>query len=262
MLDTVTYRNEDVLKMVSAFSSVHVDAEKDTLTAQKYAVAGYPTIILAHPDGTEIDRIYGYAEPVEFMKTINDYLAGKNTLDDYLTRAGSAPTMELYYLIADKYVARKKFDEAGDYLGRIISGDPENKQGYSDSAMYSMGEMKSRAKEYEAAMKIFSEFSDVFPNSDMADDAYFAIAKTLRRQDKFDEAIAEFQKFPTVFPESDMLEDAEIYVAFCNAKKGDNDTALKLYRKFIVDHPESSEIGWVNEQIDKIVNPPEEEKEG
>lgn len=258
----MTYRNEDVIKMVAGFSSVHVDAEKDSLTAQKYGVAGYPTIVLARADGTEIDRIYGYADPEEFMKIINEYLAGKNTLDDYLTRSQAAPTMELYYLIANKYVARKKFDEAGDYLGRIISGDPRNTEGYSDSAMFSLGDMKSRAKEYEAAMKIFSEFGSVFPESDMADDAYFALAKTLRRQDKFDEAIAEFKKFPTVFPESDMLEDAEIYVAFCNVKKGDNETALNLYKKFLTDHPESSEIGWINEQIDKIVNPPTEEKEG
>ncbi len=262
MLDTVTYRNEDVLKMVAGFSSVHVDAEKDTLTAQKYGVAGFPTVVLTRPDGTEIDRIYGYAEPVEFMKIINEYLAGKNTLDDYLTRSKATPTMELYYLIADKYVGRKKFDEAGDYLGRIISGDPQNKIGYSDSAMFSLGDMKSRAKEYEVAMKIFSEFGSAFPESDMADDAYFALARTLRRQDKFDEAIAEFKKFPTVFPESDMIEDAEIYVAYCNVKKGDNVVALKLYKKFLTDHPESSEVGWINEQIDKIVNPPKEETEG
>lgn len=262
MLDTVTYRNEDVLKMVSAFSSVHVNAEEDTLTAQKYGVAGYPTIVLARADGTEIDRIYGYADAEEFMKIMNDYLAGKNTLDDYLNRAGSAPTMELYYLIANKYVSRKKFDEAEGYLDKIVAGDPENKDGYSDSALYSLGDMKSRAKEYEVAIKIFSDFATTFPQSDMADDAFLARARTLRRQEKFDDAIAEFKKFPTVFPESDMLEDAEIYVAFCNVKKGDSDTALKLYKKFLADHPESSEVTWVNEQIEKIVNPPEEEKEG
>jgi len=254
----VTYRNDEVIALTANLVNVKVNAEVDTLHRREYGIAGFPTIVLARPDGSEIDRIYGYADGPEFVKIVNDYLADRNTLGDYLRRAESEPTMALYAQIAEKYTGRSKFEDAEKWYRKILQEDPNNNNGYSDSALFWMGQMKTRAKQYAAAEEVFAKFPQTYPESDLADDAAFEMAKTKRYTEKYDDAIAGFQKFLTDYPESDLIEDAEIYIAFCNDKKGDKDNALILYKKFLEDHPSSSDSNWVKKQIDKIVNPPEE----
>ena len=258
MLDTVTYRDENVIKLVIGMVSVKIDGKADTALASKFGIAGYPTVILANPDGTEIDRVYGYEPPDAFMQTINDYLADKNTLADYLRRADTAATMQLYNIIADKYTGRKMFTEAETYYRKILQNDPTNKQGYSDTALYNMGDMKVRAKQYAAAEEIYDRLRQTYPQSELFDDALFAKAYAMRRAEKFDDAIAGFKEFINQHPESELVPDAEIYVAICTNLKGAKDEAVTLYRAFLEKYPQSSDTTWVREQIEDIVNPPQE----
>ncbi len=259
----MTYRNDEVIALTQNLINVQVNAEKDTLLRKEYGIAGFPTVVLTKPDGAEIDRIYGYADPETFVTTINDYLNDRNTLADYLRRAQTEPTMQLYSMIADKYTGRSDFDKAEEYYKKIITDDPENVQGYSDSALLSLADMEVRAKEYDKAIADFESFKTKFPNSPLAEDALLGKAKALRRAERFDDAIAAFKNFISTYPESDQVETAEIYVAFCNDLKGNKDQALELYQKFLTDHPDSRDTAWVKKQIDKIKNPPpEDEGEG
>jgi outer membrane protein assembly factor BamD (BamD/ComL family) len=257
----VTYRNDEVITLTQNIVNVKVNVEKDTLLRREYGVAGFPTIVLTKPDGSEIDRIYGYADPKEFLTTIDDYLHDHNTLDDYLRRAEAEPTMKLYSMIAEKYTGRSDFDDAEEYYQKIITRDPNNAQGYSDSALLSMGQMQVRAKQYDKAIATFDSFKMRFPDSPLAEDAMLEKAKGLRRAERFDDAIAAFKQFIAAYPESDQVETAEIYVAFCNDLKGNKDQALELYKKFLTDHPDSKDTTWVKKQIDKIENPPPSEGE-
>lgn len=258
----MTYRNDNVIALTEDLINVKVNAEEDTLLRRHYGVAGFPTVVLTKPDGSEIDRIYGYAEPKEFVTTINDYLHDRNTLADYLRRAKTEPTMQLYTKIADKYTGRSDFDQAKEYYQKIIAEDPDNSQGYSDSALLSMADMQVRAKRYDSAIATYDSFKDKFPNSDLADDAMIGKAKALRRAERFDDAIAAFKDFLTTYPQSDQAEEAEIYIAFCNDLKGDKDQALALYKKFLTEHPDSRDTAWVKRQIDKIENPPPKDTTG
>lgn len=256
----MTYRNDNVIALTDDLINVKVNAEQDTLMRRQYGVAGFPTVVLTKPDGAEIDRIYGYADPKEFVTTINDYLHDRNTLSDYLSRAETEPTMQLYSMIADKYTGRSNFDKAEEYYQKIITEDPDNSQGYSDSALLSMGDMLVRAKQYDKAIATFGSFGAKFPNSDLADDAMIERAKAFRRAERFDDAIAAFKDFLQTYPESDQAEEAEIYIAFCNDLKGNKDQALELYHKFLTNHPDSRDTAWVKKQIDKIENPPPKDK--
>ena len=247
--------------MANEMVFVRINAEKDTVTSRQYGVAGFPTIILAKSDGSEIDRIYGYAEGAEFVKTIRDYMADRNTLGDYLRRADTAATPQTFYLIAEKYVGRKKFAEAEGYYQKILQADPENKKGYSDSAFYSLADMKSRDKKYAEAEQLYGQLRAKFSQSPLAEDALFGIAATKRRAEQYDDAIAGFRKFLETYPESKQKEDAEIYIALCYEKKGDTTEAVRLYQKFLTDHPQASDGPWVKNQITKITSPPEK-KEG
>jgi len=239
--------------------SVKVNAEVDTLLRREYGVAGFPTIVLAKSDGAEIDRIFGYADPPTFVKTINDYLADRNTLGDYLRRADTAATMQLYSMIADKYTGRSNFAEAEKFYQKILDEDPTNAQGYSDTALYNLADMKTRAKAYAEAEAIYASFPARFPNSGLVKDAAFDIGHTRRRAEKYDDAVTAYKDFIKVYPGTEEAETAEIYIAMCYEKKGDTAQAVELYRKFLVDHPKSEDTAYVKKQIDKIMNPPKKE---
>jgi outer membrane protein assembly factor BamD (BamD/ComL family) len=256
----VTYRDEAVIALMEDIVKVRIDADVDTTLRREYGVAGFPTVVLANADGSEIDRIYGYAGPEDFVEIITDYLNDKNTLADYLRQAEAEPTMALYTKIAEKYTGRSKFNDAEQYYLKILDEDPDNEQGYSDSALFSMGQMKSRAKEYSSAEEIFTRFRRTYPESGLADDAYYETAKTYRYAEDYDKAIETFKSFTEVYPESDLAETANIYIAYCHDLKGEKDQALSLYEKFLTDFPNSSDTNWVKKQIDKIKNPPPEEE--
>ncbi len=261
MLDTVTYRQDEVVALADEIIFVKINAEQDSALADQYSVAGYPTIILTKPDGTEIDRVYGYVETPVFVETIRDYQAGRNTLDDYLQRADTAASHQLYSMIAEKYMGRKKYTEAEGFYRKILQEDPNNEGGYADSALFSIGNLKSRDKKYGAAEEIFERFLNTYPESPLLDDAAFEIAVARRRAEKYDDAIAGFKDFLEKYPESELANDAEIYIAYTHNLKGDQETALTLYKKFLMDHPDSPDTTWVQGQINKIENPPQETKE-
>jgi TolA-binding protein len=220
----VAYRNDSVIAVIGDMVNVKLNAEVDTLTARKYGIAGYPTIVLCNADGTEIDRIYGYLEPPEFAQTIRDYLVGKNTLADYLARAAKEPSVAMDYIIADKYVGRSKFADAEACYRKIIAGDPDNKQGHTDSSYYALGDLKRRAKDYTGAIAAFKDYIARYP--------------------KLDGAI-----------------DAELDIASCYNRMGSKDEALKVYQQYLVNHPQSSDTTYVKKQIDKILNPPPKKEE-
>jgi tetratricopeptide (TPR) repeat protein len=256
----VTYRNDSVAALANEIVFVKVNAEKDTATSHKYGVAGFPTVVMTKPDGSEIDRIYGYAGPKEFLNIIRDYQAGRNTLPSYLLQAETAPTPALYYLIADKYIGRKKFVEGETYLNKIMAMDPKNEKGYSDSALSALADMKTRAKEYDAAKEAYKKLMEMYPQSGLVDDALFGVAAVNRRAEKYDEAIAGFKLFMSVHPQSELVPDAAAYIAICTEKKGDTTAALQLYERYLIDFPKSEDTTWVKSQIQRIKNPPADQK--
>jgi len=217
-LDTVTYVDSSVIAMSKDLVFAKINAEKDTVTAQLYKVRGYPTIVLANADGSEIDRIGGYLPPAEFKETLENYLKGINTLDYFLKKADSSPGTELFYRIGDKYSDRGLYPEAESYYARVIAADPDNKELRTDSAMMS-------------------------------------IADIMRRDKKYDESLAEFKKIMEKFPGTGTAADAELWTAVIHREKGDTSMAIKAFEGFIKNYPQSPDTEYAKQQIEKLKNP-------
>jgi thiol:disulfide interchange protein len=82
-LDARTYSDKAVADYVNArMIAIKIDAEKGEGIdiAKKYGVNGYPTILLVHASGEEIDRILGFVPAEPFLITIRDYVNCVNTL--------------------------------------------------------------------------------------------------------------------------------------------------------------------------------------
>jgi tetratricopeptide (TPR) repeat protein len=222
-MDSATFTAPTVVGFAKDFVFTRFNGKEDTLLKKQLKVSGYPTTVLFKPDGKEIDRLLGYFPPDSFMIEINNYLAGINTLDDYLQRLNKAPDdPSVHYTIGEKYSARCDYDQARTYYTRVIELDQDNKE-------------------------------------DLADDATYQLAYLARKANDWYKAIDGFRMVIDDYPDSELREDAEIYIPWLYAQAGDSTRAVKYYRKFLKKFPESEEVEWVKEQIEKIEHPEAEE---
>ena len=226
-LDTVTFVDSAVIALFDSIVLVKIDAEVDSVDAEKYAIQGYPTSVLMSNDGVEIDRIGGYLPPAEFIETIADYRNGIGTLDYYLALADTLKDNKTQYAIAEKYADRGKFTEAVEYYNKVIEADPDNKDSLTDQSMMSLGSILLREKKYE-------------------------------------ESVAQFGKVMEKFKDLESAADAEIWTAIVYRKMGDTTKAIEWFEGFIKHYPESADTSYAQSQIEKLKNPPPpvEEEEG
>jgi tetratricopeptide (TPR) repeat protein len=217
-MDTATFAKPAVVGYSKDFVFAKVDGSVDTLLERTLGIGGHPTVILFKPDGNEVDRLLGFYAADSFMTEINNYLAGINTLDDYLRRVKAAPDdPTLHYALGEKYYARRMWEKSRAHYGKVVELDPKNKGG-------------------------------------LADDAAFYVALVFRREKNWDSSIDGFRSLIKSYPESELREDAEVYIPYIYANAGDSTQAVKYYREFLTKYPESKEVDWVKEQITKIEN--------
>jgi outer membrane protein assembly factor BamD (BamD/ComL family) len=215
-LEDSTFTSKDVIALSKEMIFVKAEAKKDTAVGDQYEIAGFPTVILMKSSGEEIDRIYGYLPPAEFVSTIRSYLQGKEILEDIENRFQADSTdVELTFKLADKYEARRKYDQAALYYQKVVALDPEDKKGKSQDAMMNLAWLEMRRKEYLKAVDAFGNFLEKYP-------------------------------------ESEMIEDAERFIPYSYAKAGDTTKALNLYEKFLKDYPSSEDTSWVRKKIGEL----------
>ena len=71
-LDETVFPSAAYKKLARGFVTLKLDADAEASWALKdrYKVTGYPTVIFARPDGSEIHRIVGYLKPAAFLKAM------------------------------------------------------------------------------------------------------------------------------------------------------------------------------------------------
>lgn len=196
---------------------VRVNAEVDTMLAQKYAISGYPTLVLVHPDGAEIDRVVGYMPIAPFLKQLKDYENGIGTLDDLLNKAKTSEDRELFMEIADKYKYRGGPDDAKVWFTKVVESGPGT-DSLSGEARMSLADMIRRAKDYETAL-------------------------------------ANFKAIESDFGTGMFAENASIWQAIVYRQMGDTAQAISGFERFIKTYPNAEDVEYAQKQIEKLKNP-------
>ena len=195
-----------------------IHAEKDTATSNRYHAKAFPTSILVHKNGEEVDRLVGYAPPQEYIKTLVDFTNGIGTLADLLARAETASDRGLYMAVADKYKYLGKGPEAEAWYNKVIAA----------------GE----------------------PLDSLSGEARMGYADFLRREKNYDKAIEEYQKIAAEFT-TYHGRDAVFMQGYTYRKMDDTAKAIAAYEKYIEQFPQSEDVEYAREEIEKLKNPPD-----
>ena len=191
-----------------------IDAEEDSLPAQKYAVSGYPTSVLMNKKGEEIDRIIGYLPAEEFIQTLVDYSNGIGTLEDMLNRAKDSDDRTLMYDIATRYKYSGRPVPAEEWYGKIIA----------------LGE----------------------PTDSMSGESRMAVADMYRRAEDYEKSLTAFAAIVSDFKSGRFAETADIYRGIVYRAKGDTAAAIAAFEEFTVKYPDSEDVDYANKQINRL----------
>ncbi|MGE5176414.1 MAG: tetratricopeptide repeat protein [Hyphomicrobiales bacterium] len=181
-----------------------MNAEVDTVTANRYRVHAYPTVLVLKKNGDEIDRIVGYLRAPGFIQQAEDYLAGKGTLAamqaEEATR-GNDPAF--VYDLAEKYFGHGLTDEARTRYLRFVELDPQNRTEEVDDALYTLARMCRKTKDYAQDRKYAQQILDRYPKSDMAPYAVLEIAGAWKRAGDLPKARAGYLEFVKRYPKDE-----------------------------------------------------------
>lgn len=203
-----------------------INAEKDTLAAKPYHVMGFPTLVLIDKTGKEIDRVFGYLETDELIKTVTDYRNGIGTLDDLLAKMAAKPERQMAYDIAEKYKGRGAVADGETWYAKVIS----------------MGE----------------------PKDSLSRESRMAVADMYRRDKKYDEALKAFEAIAVDFAGMSTAQDADWYRGDVYRRMKDTASAVKAFEDWMAKYPaaDTGDVNSTKKLIEKLKNPPAPKAEG
>jgi thioredoxin-like negative regulator of GroEL len=186
-LDVRTYSDAKVTEFVhNSVIPFKIDAEKGEgiEIAKKYVVRAYPTILLITSDGEEIDRMLGFMPPEPFLKALQDYLKGVNTVAALKTELEKNPNnAAVQYQMARKYAERNDLAAATGYYKKLLELDPKNE--HAEEANFTIAMNALRTDKNPGALAAFLE---KYQESQMAGQAAMTLAGYYVKEKKVEEA--------------------------------------------------------------------------
>lgn len=206
MADT-TLPDSYVQKFLNNFEIGKINAEVDSMTAARFGVRSFPTVLMLKPNGVEIDRFVGFLPPAEFVTAIVNAMSGIGTLEDLLSKLTAKPKdIELTYEIGQKYRWRGDYDKAATYFQEVMMLDVANAKKKAAQAAFNLGHMQYKKKNYNAAVASWRNMVKVYPQDSIGIDAELMIALSYQKANNFKQARAEFKNFLKKYPNTEEKE--------------------------------------------------------
>jgi len=162
-LDATTWKDPAVLEWGRKHGiAIKLDAEKEVELARRFRINSYPTILLLRPDGSEIDRLFGYRDGPTFLGEVNDALAGRDAISRAkLALAGHENDPMSRGKYADALARKGRYEEAlAEYLWCFDNG--EKSRAYTGVRLsILLGDIKRLGAEYPPALDALRARRDV-----------------------------------------------------------------------------------------------------
>ncbi len=180
-----------------ARSIVSIDVDASTPegkpVAERFGIQSYPTMVVMAPDGTEIERFFGFHPAFDFVRTIQDYAAGRNTASDLKRQALEAPdNLELAFAAGQALAIRKRGQEALPFLDTVVSRQAFHSTGQMPLALLLLGEtvLAEQLQDYPRSEEVLTRLAKEHPSTFHGREALYTIAQNLLAQGRSREASA------------------------------------------------------------------------
>lgn len=179
--------NVEKLAKLSIIYKINVRSEDGKVLREKFNLIGVPTVILLSKEGKEIDRIIGYDEKEDFLRTILLYFFNIGTLDDLLSKSKSNPTANIFFDISNKYYERGDFDNAINYINQLRK-QPSISENLKEKSQLLEGECFLK-KEPKKGIEILNGLIES-SNSEIAENAFDDLSRYYRKNEDYERLIA------------------------------------------------------------------------
>jgi len=243
-LDKAVFSDEEIGQFINnKFVSLKVDGEKGEgpELMKRFGVPGYPTIILFDQNGEEIDRLVGFdGNKDEYFQTLQNYLEGKNTLKDYLSRIETeSDNVELNYEMATKFLYREEEDRALKYYQRVVDLDPSDEYGHRDEAQYQISSIRMRINDDPQSLQEFIKNST---NESNLRRAYSSLARYYRNHKDFEKLIATHEECIARYPENAAMMNGYAWDIFRLKLTDHYDRGIAVAKKALQLEPDAAAI--------------------
>ncbi|GAB4320867.1 MAG: hypothetical protein Kow0074_11480 [Candidatus Zixiibacteriota bacterium] len=198
---------------------VKLEANEAEGLREKFRVAGLPTVILAKPNGEEIDRTYGFIRTATFIDTIEGYHNGIGTLDAMMSKESEMSSdLKFIYALGNKFYERRRWEDADARFAAVVKQDSSNSEHMAAKAQLKRAIVAGRQEKYLLANAFCNALIEKWPASEQAPDAM-------------------------------------VYLGYYSYQDGRNDDALAAYKQYLDKWPEGEDAEWVSSQIKKLESP-------
>lgn len=138
---------------------VKLDAEKEgRAAAQKYKVAGFPTILFLTASGEVAGKIGGYMPPGPFADTVQKIVQAHRELPRLEARYKTNPNdAAVAAQLAATYAGQGKQKQAEALLTRIEKAGPERAGGALPKAYNALADSYQEARQFDKAIPLFQK---------------------------------------------------------------------------------------------------------
>src|SRR5262245_51884481 len=173
-LDATTFRDPTIANTINEqFIPLKIDAERDSVLAQKLQIQSYPTLVLAAPDGKILTVIEGYVEPAKLLSQLNAAVAACVPTPEWMVKdfqaaskaiglGDNARAIALLKTIADDGKDRSIQKKAREHL-KTLEQQADNRLAHARSAQDN-GQVLD-------AIDTLTELMRVYPGTPAADEA-------------------------------------------------------------------------------------------
>lgn len=202
-LDRESFVHADVVAETDAhFVALKIDGEQGDgpEVMRRYHVVGFPTLLVLRPDGTELDRVFGFQAGPDLAGTLRGYRAGQGTLAQRLAEARERPEdLELTTEVALRSIVRGDMKTARPLVARVTRADPDNQRGLASKVLFHVARYHHLRGEqsWRAALGAFADLARRYPTSAEVAGGAFAIdtAKAQHRLGRDAEAMATLERY-------------------------------------------------------------------
>jgi TolA-binding protein len=174
------------------------------MTAARFGVRSFPTILVLRPNGIEVDRIVGFLPPEEFVAGIVNAMSGIGTLEDLRNRLAAKPKdVELLYEVGQKFRWRGDYDKAAAYFREVMLADADNSRKMAAQAAFNLGHMQYKLKNYMGAVELWRGLMKSYPQDSSRIEAQLMIGVSYQKANDFKKAKAEFKDFLKRYPDTE-----------------------------------------------------------